>query len=554
MFQARHLKFLVMVPLFLLGPRTEGQEGMRIALVVGVNRYDRLSPLKAAVNDAQNIAAHFQLSGYDQVWTLTDNAEQPTARASMVNFQIMLENIEKLAQTEAISELVVFFAGHGVQVQGENYLCFPEADLAGRRGIISVDRELIPWLRRVPSRLSLTFLDACREDLGPTRSAGVTRGLVLPANIGGESSRNILVAYSARPGEYAYEKPDGSGGFFTDVLLEALRKSEKINLGQLVQYLRSQLPQRTQQVFGKLQIPSFGGDFDLDASLTSTTRINRALLASLRFRSEIPVSAVYLNEEKIPIQPDGTVALNPGDYLLRAVSGNNFWEANISIKGTGAVTVLPDWKPAGTLDFHLPPAAALELTNTGSGTALLVERAGVVPYIEAGTWKVQTVGKAYLPWQGELVITPGQTTRLSPPLQPAPDQELTIRRAALAWERDRLESRIPEAARRRQESALVPWLAATGGISLTAAGAGLWVWSELAYAEYQAATNSFDAQSRRELVQALDIWKWVGLGLGAAGLAAWAGYEVAHPHPDRLQDAIRRLDEQLNALGPKEEP
>lgn len=543
----------ILVPGLIWCASLSAQDGLKLALVVGVNQYDRLSPLRVAVNDALNVTAHFQAAGFDQVWTLSDMGTTPISRPSLVNFQILMENVEKLSTTETISELVVFFAGHGVQIEGQNYLCFPEADLQGKRGLLSVDRELIPWLRRVPARLALTFLDACREDLGPTRSAGVTRGLVLPPSISATPGRNIMVAYSARPGEFAYEKPDGSGGFFTEVFLEALRKADQLTISQLAQFLRTQLPQQTQQVFGKLQMPSFGGDFDPEATLTSTVRLESKAQSLLRLHSDCPVAALYLNEQAQPLNQDATLTVAPGEYFLRAVSGQEFWEANVMIAGAGTVTVIPDWKPAGTLQYSLPPASALEITHSTSTRVLLLENDGSIPYLETGTWMAKTVGSAYEPWKCEIAVEKGQVVRLAPPLRLLPGNERKIQRAILVRDRDRAEAALPSATRIRAETQMVPVTAAVGGIGFSVAGASLWAWSELAYADYKAATNSQDAQTRRELVQTLDLMKFAGLGLGAVGLATWAGYEALPPHPERLNSVIQRLDAQILEMDNQEE-
>lgn len=527
-----------------LGLAAQGAE--RVAVVVGVNRYDRLTPLRAAELDARNVAAHYQAAGFSYVWTLTEDATSPSARPSLVNFQILMENVEKLAQSQPIEELVVFFAGHGVQIQGENFLCFPEADLQGKRGILSVDRELVPWLRRVPTRLTLTFLDACREDLGPTRSASMTRGLVIPESLGTDKERNILIAYSARPGEFAYEKPDGSGGFFTEVLLEGLRRSTRVSLGDLIQYLRVELPQRTRQVFGKIQMPSFGGDFLPEATLTSSTRSASFGEATLRILSDRPVSQVFVNGAEAS-RNAAEVEVRPGEYRVRVVSGDEFWETDLMVSGAGAVTVIPDWKPFGRLEYVLPPAAEVELEHEG-GTLVLLENRGVVPYLEAGSWTARALGKAYHPWQDSLRVERGQVVRLQPSLKPRPGSERLIRLAALEWERETTRARLPEAAQIRQSTAWVPWAAGGTGAFFVLAGAGLWGWSELAYQDYTKATTSQAAQSARELVQALDVWKLVSLGLGGAGLAAWAVYEGLNPAPASLERSIQALDEQIRRL------
>jgi len=117
------------VILILLGIALEAQEGNRVAIIAGVNTYDRLSPLKAALNDARAVERHFRAAGYSHIWVLAQDSNSRTSTPSLVNFQILMENLKRLSRAEPIRELVVFFAGHGVQIEGENFLCFPETDL-----------------------------------------------------------------------------------------------------------------------------------------------------------------------------------------------------------------------------------------------------------------------------------------------------------------------------------------------------------------------------------------------------------------------------------------
>lgn len=531
----------------MLSLTVHAQEGVRLALVVGINHYDRLSPLKGAVSDAHNMAAFLQASGYDYVWTLTDDAEIPSARPSLVNFQIHLDNVERLAEVQRVDELTLFFAGHGVQIGGENFLCFPEADLGSRRGMLSVDRELLPFLRRTPARLALTFLDACREDLGPSRAAGVTRGLVIPEQIAVGQDRNILVVYSARPGEFAYEKPDGSGGFFTEVLLEALRRPTAVTLNELLRYVQTELPNRTRLAYGKVQMPTIGGDFRLDVALRGVRHEVGMGQGVLRFHTDAPLTALYLNEVEVPVHEGRLASANPGEYRLRAVSGTRAWETEITLRSAGSITLIPDWKPVGFLDFRLPPAATVELRGP-EGELLLLENSGRAVYLQAGTWQARQVSPAYSAWEGSLIITAGATTRLEPALRPQPGFEKTIRLAALEWERENLAQRVRDADRQREGAAWMKWGGLVGAATFSLGGAGLWVGSELTYGAYKAATTSTDAERYRVLTQVLDVSKLVSLGLGAAGLALWGTYEVLYPSASSLEGSLVRLEQEIHAL------
>jgi len=120
-----------------------------------------------------------------------------------------------------------------------------------------------------------------------------------------------------------------------------------------------------------------------------------------------------------------------------------------------------------------------------------------------------------------------------------------VQLARFRWEKESLEMNLPQAAVIRKNTSWVPWTAGGIGLAFALAGGGLWAWSEVAYANYQNATSPQGAQSAREIVQQLDLWKIISLGIGGTGFLFWMGYEVLIPHPDRMQEAIKRLDQEI---------
>ncbi len=74
-----------------------------------------------------------------------------------MNLERTLSNIMELSEGQSIDELVIFFVDHGVQINGSNYLCFPETDLIKEIWMLSVDKKLVPWIRDL-SNVSRPFL------------------------------------------------------------------------------------------------------------------------------------------------------------------------------------------------------------------------------------------------------------------------------------------------------------------------------------------------------------------------------------------------------------
>ncbi len=154
-------------------------------------------------------------------------------------------------------------------------------------------------------------------------------------------------------------------------------------------------------------------------------------------------------------------------------------------------------------------------------------------------------------------------TPLAPPIDPVAPPPVTVpetrtpvsatvntgRLAQVQLQREKLNIEYNQAVEVRKGTGWVPVVAGGGGAAFTLAGVGLFLWSEAAYSDYQKALDTASADGSRELVQQLDTWKVVSLVAGAAGLATWLGYEALTPKPDKLQESINQLDQEIRTLG-----
>ena len=195
--------FAIAVGLSLLGLQiahvTPARAEPRIALVIGNSNYGpEIGKLTNPVNDANLIAQSLQQTGF-QVTRLTD-----------VNYKAMKRAIadfgDKLAAAGQNATGLFFYAGHGVQSQGANYLIPIDADISRENDIdieaISAD-EVMKQFEFANSRVSIMVLDACRNSLMQRSVRSATRGLA-PMN----SAQGTFVAYSTAPGQTAV---DGNG-------------------------------------------------------------------------------------------------------------------------------------------------------------------------------------------------------------------------------------------------------------------------------------------------------------------------------------------------------
>jgi hypothetical protein len=186
-------------------------DGKRVALVIGNSTYRSVPTLPNPANDAADIAAALNRLGF--AVTLVTNA----------SFDQMRRGLIALGRDAAGADMAaVFFAGHGMEISGENWLIPVDAELKKDTDAANEAVSLRSVILQVSNTtsLGLVILDACRNN---PFVAKMSRSLALRAAIGGGLGRiepvgNVLVAYAARDGTTALDG-DGRNSPFTAALL-----------------------------------------------------------------------------------------------------------------------------------------------------------------------------------------------------------------------------------------------------------------------------------------------------------------------------------------------
>lgn len=189
------------------GSRQPMVQESRVALVIGNAAY-REMPLQNPVNDARAVAAKLKALGFDVV--SRENLPQKQIGATLRAFRTRLQ---------PGSVAVFFYAGHGFQVDGANYLPAVDADIATEDDAPTQCLDVSKVLELMESqktRLNLVFLDACRNDPFTHGFRSVAGGL---AKITPPSG--TILSFATRPGSVA---ADGTGahGLYTQYLLAAM--------------------------------------------------------------------------------------------------------------------------------------------------------------------------------------------------------------------------------------------------------------------------------------------------------------------------------------------
>ena len=183
----------------------------RVALVIGNAAYKHTIPLANPRNDAQDMARVLRLLDFDVIEGLD---------LGKAGFEGKLEAFAEAAM--GAETTLFFYAGHALQVDGENYLIPTDAKLGSEAHLVTRAFTLAAFLKAMRSPTKLVFLDACRDNplaqrlvrsMGATRSAAVGRGLERV-----ESASGTLIAYATQPGNVA-EDGKGRNSPFTAALL-----------------------------------------------------------------------------------------------------------------------------------------------------------------------------------------------------------------------------------------------------------------------------------------------------------------------------------------------
>lgn len=213
------------------------------ALVVGINRYTSLRPLTRAVNDANDIAARVTGYGYDV--TLALNADTDGLLAAKQKFLASLERNKDGAS-------FCYFACHGVQIGGTNFLLPANADARSvdlmLESAIQFD-DVLKEIDRARPAQCIVVLDACRND--PSFAATAGQGFVAT-----DVPNGFYVVYSAGTGELAVDnlgpEDHDRNGLFARSLLRYLSPSDSFD--DVIKRVKGEVYQEARKI-GRRQHP-----------------------------------------------------------------------------------------------------------------------------------------------------------------------------------------------------------------------------------------------------------------------------------------------------------
>ena len=303
------------------------QASERVALVVGNANYGHAPALDNPRNDAEDIAAALTQAGFSVETALdVDRSEFGDKFADFAR------------RTQGARAALFYYAGHGLQVAGENYLLPVDAELTDETALGFQAVRLGDVLKGMRSGTNLVFLDACRDNpfankvaaLMGTRSSAVGRGL---APVARGSLRGTFIAYATAAGDVASDG-DGRNSPFTAALKRHMA-TPGLTIGQVMTRVRGELAALAQEPWDTSSLkadfyfvppspasatpdaPSLVGDVpDPCTEMWMQIRERGDIPIVEQFLSECPRSAyrppaearlAALRQQATPIQGSGTV-------------------------------------------------------------------------------------------------------------------------------------------------------------------------------------------------------------------------------------------------------
>ena len=231
----------------LISKPKEESERNRTALVIGNGSYNE-SPLKNPVNDANLISAELQTAGFNVI-SVTDS-DLKGMRNAVRQFGDALRNNPGVG--------LFYYAGHGLQKDGVNYLVPVTADIQREYDIedecMRADR-VLRMMEMYDNPLNIIILDACRNNPYASSTRSMDKGLAQPQI----APTGSIIAFATAPGNVASDG-DGSNGLYTQEFVKAMQKPG-LKIEELFKTVRINVMQLSGEQQNPWENSSLTGDF-----------------------------------------------------------------------------------------------------------------------------------------------------------------------------------------------------------------------------------------------------------------------------------------------------
>jgi uncharacterized caspase-like protein len=224
----------------------------RIALVIGNGNYQNAGKLRNPINDANSMALELESLGF-KVMKYRD--------LTLVEMKKAVDSFGRVLDNYDVS--LFFYAGHGIQVNGNNYLLPIDAKIDSKNDVeyngIEAGRVLAK-MEDAKCQTNIIILDACRNN--PFERSW-KRGVKISGGSGlafMNAPSGSLIAYATAPGSTAADGEEGTNGVYTSALLKHM-KTPNITIEEMFKRVRVTVEQRTNKKQISWESTSLKGNF-----------------------------------------------------------------------------------------------------------------------------------------------------------------------------------------------------------------------------------------------------------------------------------------------------
>ncbi len=228
--------------------KEEKNMGKRIALVIGNGSY-RLGPLKNPGNDASDMAEVLRKCGFEVTLILD---------AGLKTMEGAVRTLGKKLGKGGVG--LFYFSGHGLQVEGKNYLIPVDVTVREEKEIKYKGMSagfVLEHMDMAGNHMNVLVLDACRDNPFARSFRSTRNGLISM-----DAPKGTLIAYATGPGKTAADGP-GRNGVFTGHLLAAIKESN-LEIMRLFRQVRKDVLQATSERQIPWETSSLVGEFYFD--------------------------------------------------------------------------------------------------------------------------------------------------------------------------------------------------------------------------------------------------------------------------------------------------
>lgn len=284
---------------------------LKTALVIGNSDY-KLMPLVNSENDATDIAAKLEAMDFQVIFATNKNKLEVK--------QLIRKFGAALKQRGGVG--FFFYAGHGLQIDGKNYLIPTDFNVTAAYEVsdAAIDIGLITGaMEEANNPLNIIVLDACRDNPYPRKNRSSTRGL---ARI--MSASGTIIAYSTGPGNVAADG-DGRNSPYTQYLLKHM-DTQGITIEQVFKRVRVDVENLTQGKQLPWETSSLRGDFYFKPGPIQPTLPPLYTPAPLAIVRPMQVNSLSINARKLSIYA------NPEDSTITLINSDMTYSRGVQLE------------------------------------------------------------------------------------------------------------------------------------------------------------------------------------------------------------------------------